>query len=157
MDRHQIAPALLAFSLSASTLAERPDQSVRLASQLRALGVGVGVGGMGPAGVALTTLQRLHPAWLALDASLVASLPDDPVARGTADAVLALARQLGVPAVAVGLESAEARGFLKNAGWDQVQQARLGSAPEAGEITPLMEAMAASPKVAVLHPRNTRD
>ena len=106
LERHRIAPASLEIEITESSLLEKPTEAIAWLRELRELGVGVALDDFGVGYSSLSQLKTLPITRLKLDRSFVSDIAD-PVSRGLIEAFAALARALGVPTVAEGIETPE--------------------------------------------------
>ena len=108
-DRLAAAPwaaGFIAFELDESTALESPAAAVSLARDLRALGARVTLDNFGGGATSINRLRDLQPDLLKLDPRLVQNLPNDPMTRALTRGLREVARVMGVPLVAKGIESA---------------------------------------------------
>ena len=114
----QFDPASLLVELTES---ERIEDVERLASVLgavRELGVSVALDDFGTGWSTLGLLRRVPFDALKIDRSFTAGLPASRSDRALVAAIVTLARSLGVPAVAEGIERPEQHAWLREAGCD---------------------------------------
>ena len=109
---HGLQPEAFCVELPEAAVVNHPARATALAAGLQEAGFAVAVDGVGAALASLSRLRELRANALKLDASLLAGVPSDRRAGAIAAAVLALARSLGIAAVAKGVETEAQRGFL---------------------------------------------
>lgn len=121
LREYQLDPGELEVELSSHTVMADPEFAQARADELRALGVALVLEDVGSSLVSLSRLGQLHPAKLKVDASLVARLPGDNEAYATVNAIVQLARSLGVAVSALGVENEAQRDLLAELGchWQQ--------------------------------------
>lgn len=121
LKAYQLEPGELALELSSHTVMADPEFAQARADELRALGAALVLEDVGSSMVSLVRLGQLHPAKLKIDASLVARLPGDNEAYATVNALVQLARSLGVAVAALGVENEAQRDVLAELGchWQQ--------------------------------------
>ena len=107
----------LRIELAEPTLRQHGQALPRALAALRAQGVSLGVEDVGTGDLSLTTLQRLEVGWLKLDRTLARELGDRPDRLELAAGIGALARELGVEAVAEGVEHEADRNALGALGY----------------------------------------
>jgi diguanylate cyclase (GGDEF)-like protein/PAS domain S-box-containing protein len=115
------APERLCLEFGESVLVHDPDQTRRVLDGLRYLGVRLAIDDFGAGYSPLSHLRRVPLAHVKLDRSLVLELGSDAGAALIAGAVVDLARSLGMPAVAVGVETTEHVAALRELGCDLAQ------------------------------------
>ncbi|MEN7531601.1 MULTISPECIES: bifunctional diguanylate cyclase/phosphodiesterase [unclassified Cupriavidus] len=118
----------LVLEITESVLMTDPKAAEQLLLSLRALGIRFAVDDFGTGYSSLSYLRRFPLSALKVDRSFVADMIDSPHARTIVSAVLSLARELGLVAIAEGVET-EAQGDLLAAqGCDLVQGWRYARA-----------------------------
>jgi len=116
-----IAPASLKLELTESAVMTDPEQALRVFADLKALGVRVSLDDFGTGYSSLSYLRRLPIDTLKIDRSFVSKIDVHADKRQIAQAVLALARALGMDVVAEGVETEAERDLLREMGSDYVQ------------------------------------
>lgn len=116
LREYQLDPGELELELSSHTVMADPEFAQARADELRALGVALVLEDVGSSLVSLSRLGQLQPAKLKVDASLVARLPGDNEAYATVNAIVQLARSLGVAVSALGVENEAQRDLLAELG-----------------------------------------
>jgi diguanylate cyclase (GGDEF)-like protein/PAS domain S-box-containing protein len=129
------APERLCLEFGERVLVHDPDQALRVLDGLRDLGVRVAIDDFGAGYSPLSHLRRVPLAHVKLDRSLVLDLGSDPTAALIAGSVIDLARTLGMPAVAVGVETPEHVAALRDLGCE-LAQGYYFSTPVAAELVP---------------------
>jgi diguanylate cyclase (GGDEF)-like protein len=120
--RHAIAPDRLVIELTETLLTADVAASTRVLADLRALGVRIALDGFGTGCSSLGHLLRLPVDVLKIDRSVVDAVAEQGGrARMAAEAIVALARTLGLPAVAEGVDDAEQRRALQALGCERGQ------------------------------------
>lgn len=121
MHDHHLGAGELELELSSHTVMSDPEFTQARVDELRELGVSLVLEDVGSSMVSLSRLGQLHPAKLKIDSTLVSRLPDDKDACATVNAIVQLARSLGVAVVASGVETEAQRDTLTQAGcrWQQ--------------------------------------
>ena len=144
----RVGEALAAYRLPAGALEVEvseaaalldPAGSVRALGELRALGVPVALDDVGCAATSLTTLARLAPTRLKIDASLVTGLDGGEPATAAVRAVLALGHSLGCVVVAEAVETPAQRRALRALGCDEAQGFLFARPADAAAIERLLE------------------
>lgn len=114
-------PDLLQLEITESMIMERPDDALRTMHQLQALGIVLSVDDFGTGYSSLSHLKRFPVSKLKIDRAFVRDLCTDPHDAVIVDAVVTLARKLGLSTVAEGVETIEQQSMLKQLGCDQYQ------------------------------------
>jgi EAL domain-containing protein (putative c-di-GMP-specific phosphodiesterase class I)/PAS domain-containing protein len=123
-------------------LAGDPLGTTGAIAELRELGVGVALRGLGMAATPLSRLRGLPVTALKLDGALLRGVPEDPEAAAVVASLLALARALGRTAVADGVETVGQRAFLLEHECPRAQGPLIGPPAPAAAIEPLLAAAA---------------
>jgi diguanylate cyclase (GGDEF)-like protein/PAS domain S-box-containing protein len=89
------------------------EQSIEILGQLRSVGMGVSIDDFGVGYSSLGQLRRLPATALKIDRSFVANVPDDASSSSIAEAIIAMARSLGLRVVAEGVETRAQLDFLR--------------------------------------------
>jgi diguanylate cyclase (GGDEF)-like protein/PAS domain S-box-containing protein len=135
---HAVPPALLQLEITETALVTSKDVTFRNIRRLEAEGIGVVIDDFGTGYSSLSYLQELPLAELKIDQSFTTKL-----ARGEAgteaivQAILNMARALGMRSVAEGVETEEQRAWLRENGCDMVQGFLLGRPSEIAEFESL--------------------
>ncbi len=149
----QVRAALEASGLPGdSLLIELPEGAVRQVPEplgqalaaVRASGARLGVDDFGTGYASLPMLQRLGVGAVCIDRRLVAGVPADAERAGLARALIALARGLDFEVVAKGVETAQQREFLAEAGCRVCQGELFAPAGAPEEIEPFLRARLAA-------------
>ncbi|WP_078031478.1 bifunctional diguanylate cyclase/phosphodiesterase [Massilia sp. KIM] len=121
------APAhLLVLEITESVFAENLPEVTERMERLRALGVRFALDDFGTGYSSLAYLRRLPLATLKIDRSFVHEAHEDPGAATIVEAIVALARKLGLETVAEGVELDAQRRYLEACGCDGLQGYLLG-------------------------------
>ena len=115
LREHGLAPGDLALELTERTLQEGAPTAARVA-ELRARGVRLLVDDFGSGSSSLASLHRLELDSLKIDQSLFVGGAPRGEAPDLVRTIVALARELGKPVVAEGVETAEQVAFLRELG-----------------------------------------
>lgn len=120
--RHEVDSHWLGLELTESVLLDDRggDIAPRL-ERLRDLGHRIAIDDFGTGYSSLGYLKELPLDKLKLDRAFVKALPHETADAAIVDAVMAMARGLGLEVVAEGVETAEQRDYLRQVGCDEVQ------------------------------------
>lgn len=121
MHDHHVGAGELELELSSHSLMSDPEFTLTRVEELRAMGVALVLEDVGSSMLSLSRLGQLHPARIKIDSTLVSRLPEDREACTTVNAIVQLARSLGVGVAASGVETEAQRDALAQAGchWQQ--------------------------------------
>jgi diguanylate cyclase (GGDEF)-like protein/PAS domain S-box-containing protein len=111
-------PGSLLVELTESERIEDVDGLANVLGAVRELGVSVALDDFGTGWSTLGLLRRVPFDALKIDRSFTAGLPGSRSDRALVAAIVTLARSLGVPAVAEGIERAEQHAWLREVGCD---------------------------------------
>ncbi len=126
LARHAIAPHCLTLEITESTAMHDVDASLRILGSLDALGVRIAIDDLGTGYSSLLQLKRIPASELKIDRGFVRDLAHDTDDAAIVSAIVALGRTLNLNVVAEGVETAEQRKFLTEAGCDALQGYLLG-------------------------------
>jgi EAL domain-containing protein (putative c-di-GMP-specific phosphodiesterase class I) len=121
-----IDPATLHLEITESAAMSDVERTIETLQELRRLGTELAVDDFGTGYSSLSYLKRLPLDMLKIDRSFVAGVPDDAHAVAIAQAVVALARSLGLVTLAEGIETPEQLDALRRMGVDYAQGYHLG-------------------------------
>ena len=116
-----IDPSQLVLELTESSVMRDAERSVRVLTQLSALGVQISVDDFGTGYSSLSYLRRLPTQQLKIDRSFVQDLEESADARAIVNAVVRLAHALGRKVVAEGVETEGQHDILRGFGCDELQ------------------------------------
>lgn len=121
-----LAPDCLILEITEGTLMHDPTRTESLLNALRGLGVGVSVDDFGTGYSSLAYLKRFPISSVKIDQSFVGELEKDTNDLAIVSAILGLAKELGLCAVAEGVETEGQLAILGEKGCDMVQGYLLG-------------------------------
>jgi diguanylate cyclase (GGDEF)-like protein len=140
LARHEIEPSSLWLEINESTLMTDVEEAHRGLERLHDLGVLIGVDDFGTGYSSLSYLRRFPVDFLKVDRSFVAGLGRGSDDEAIVAAVVAMARNLGLTAVAEGVETAEQRAVLARLGCDMAQGYLWSPPTPAPDATAWLEA-----------------
>lgn len=114
-----LAPACLELEITESGLMD--EQSERNLRAVQAMGVRLSIDDFGTGYSSLIALKRLTLDRLKIDCSFIRNIPNDPDQMAIASAVISMAHQLGLRALAEGVETEAQLDFLRQQGCDAYQ------------------------------------
>jgi len=109
-------PQLIEIEVTESWVISDPARAIATLQRIRALGMGVALDDFGTGYSSLAHLKRLPISSLKIDQSFVADLGGSRADTAIVQAIVTLARILGLEVVAEGVETAEQAAALKTAG-----------------------------------------
>jgi diguanylate cyclase (GGDEF)-like protein len=116
-----LPPSSLCLEITEGTLARATDSVGRSVAALKERGVLFGIDGFGKGLSSLEHLARFHPDALKIDRDLVRDLGRRGAAKAIVSAVVALAHNPGLVAVAGGVETQEQRRTVESLACDRAQ------------------------------------
>ena len=111
----------LELEIQESLVMKNPDESVRILSAIRSLGVRVAIDNFGTGYASMATLQRIPADKIKLDRSLVQTVDQDENSAAICRSIVSLAHGFKLPVVAEGVERIEQYEWLRANGVDGVQ------------------------------------
>jgi len=103
----------LELEITESTAMHDVKRTISIIEGLKSLGVRIAIDDFGTGYSSLSYLKRLTADTIKIDRSFIQELPDDKEDSAIAEAILALAKNLGMEVVAEGVETKEQLEFLK--------------------------------------------
>ncbi|PKO33234.1 MAG: hypothetical protein CVU34_14270 [Betaproteobacteria bacterium HGW-Betaproteobacteria-7] len=126
--------AWIELEITESAALAHPEGAVQVLQRLRASGIQVAMDDFGTGHSSLAMLRTLPLNVLKLDRSFVQHLPASATDAAVAEAVVTLARRLGLTVVAEGVETEAQRDFLADIGCDLLQGFLFARPLPAGEF-----------------------
>jgi predicted signal transduction protein with EAL and GGDEF domain len=134
LDKHGVPASMLEFEVTDSAIMIQPMRAQRLLRQLRARGVRISVDDFGSGYTSLAQLTVLPIAEIKVDRSFVLTMIADPANALIVRSVIELAHNLGLTAVAEGVETEEVLDRLVSFGCDVAQGYHLARPMPAGKF-----------------------
>ena len=106
-------PRHLEVEITETMVMRNLEQSIEILGQLRSVGIGVSIDDFGVGYSSLGQLRRLPATALKIDRSFVANVPDDASSASIAEAIIGMAKSLGLRVVAEGVETRAQLDFLR--------------------------------------------
>ena len=138
-----LEPRSLHLEITESVLMEDAPSSLANLLRLKALGVRVEIDDFGTGYSSLSYLKRLPVDGLKVDKSFVDRLDSDPESRAIVEAMVKLARTLGLKVIAEGVETPGQLASLTELGCDQGQGYYFGRPVEAAAAAEILETVSA--------------
>jgi diguanylate cyclase (GGDEF)-like protein len=133
-------PKLLELELTESLVMQDPEQAAEMLNELKSMGLTLSIDDFGTGYSSLAYLKRFPIDSVKVDRSFVKDIPGDAEDVAIVEAVIALARSLGLRVVAEGVETAEQHEHLKGIGCDEMQGYLKSKPLPADDITRLLQA-----------------
>ena len=121
LARHQIQPSLLTCEITESVAMEDSPVTARFFAALARVGVHISIDDFGTGYSSLSILRKLPAEELKIDRSFVLDLETSSDARAVAEAVIKLAKVLGLKVVAEGVETEGQSQILRALGCNELQ------------------------------------
>jgi diguanylate cyclase (GGDEF)-like protein/PAS domain S-box-containing protein len=130
----------LELDLTEHTVMSDDDDVTERLRRLRGLGVDLALDDFGTGFFSIARIRELGFRRLKIDRSLVAGLPSHPVNVAHVEAILVLARQIGVEVIAEGVETEAERSYLESQGCAGLQGYLLSRPLEPSEVPAFLAA-----------------
>jgi diguanylate cyclase (GGDEF)-like protein len=130
----RLAPGRLELELTESALIENVEHTTRVLADLKSLGVRLALDDFGTGYSSLSHLHQFNFDKIKIDRSFVQSFGDRKESAAVVNAVVHLARDLGITMTAEGIETAEHLEAMREAGCNHAQGYLLGRPKELAKI-----------------------
>jgi len=137
LAEHHIPAELLTLEVTETTAMREPEESIRILTELAALGIKTSIDDFGTGYSSLLYLKRLPASELKIDRAFVSELRPQSGDATIITAIVALAQTLNLKVVAEGVETQEQQAFLTRLGCDSLQGYLLGRPVPAGQVPQL--------------------
>ncbi|MFM7652222.1 MAG: putative bifunctional diguanylate cyclase/phosphodiesterase [Vulcanococcus sp.] len=138
-----LEPELLELEITESVMMDKTGRTLQLLNQLRLRGIRVAIDDFGTGYSSLSYLSALPIDRLKIDQSFVASSFSDANSAVIIEAVISLARSLGMSTIAEGVETEAQRRFLRQQGCEQIQGYLMGRPMPAAAIAGFLQGVPA--------------
>ena len=138
LARHRMPPGTLCVEITEGVLLEAGPATEHALAGLRSLGVELDLDDFGTGFSSLSSLERFHVDGLKIDRAFVAGRERDPRSGAIVEAVLLMARALGVRATAEGVETTEQLTWLTKVGCEHAQGFHFARPQPAAEVEALL-------------------
>ena len=142
LDAADCPATLLQLEITESMVMAHPAQAQATMQRLKAMGVQLSIDDFGTGYSSLSHLKRFPVSKLKIDRSFVQDLESDPNDAAIVDAILVLAKKLGLRCVAEGVETEGQLAFLSALGCDEYQGYLIGRPCDAQAFEQLLRSEA---------------
>lgn len=149
LEETGLLPSCLQLEITESIVMHEPEAAIVTVGRLKKLGVGIQLDDFGTGYSSLSYLCRMPLDALKIDRSFITRMPESPADAEIVRTVLALARSLGMEAIAEGVEQDEHSDQLRELGCLFAQGYRFGK-PISPEETEALLALPAEKAVAAV-------
>jgi diguanylate cyclase (GGDEF)-like protein len=135
-------PHLLELEITESMLIQNVENTRRILTGLKAIGIRIAIDDFGTGYTSLATLQRFPLDTIKIDRSLIRDIAGSTEDTGLADAIIAMGKSLSLTVVAQGVETKDQAEFLRIHACDELQGFYFKRPLPADQFTKLLEAQA---------------
>ncbi|HYH40952.1 MAG TPA: EAL domain-containing protein [Burkholderiales bacterium] len=121
LDAAGLEPDALQLEVTEGTLMDDPVSAAQILRRIRQLGVTVAIDDFGTGFSSLNHLQRFEVDYIKIDQSFVRGIPVEATEVRITDAIIAIARTMGVKLIAEGIETPQQFEYLRNARCEEGQ------------------------------------
>lgn len=114
LERHAVKPWQLDLEITESILMEHIESNIRLLERIRACGIRLSLDDFGTGYSSLAYLKRFKIDAVKIDRAFIKDIPEDEEDKAIVTSIVALAHNLGLTAVAEGVENVRQYAFLKS-------------------------------------------
>ncbi|EXJ15867.1 putative bifunctional diguanylate cyclase/phosphodiesterase [Imhoffiella purpurea] len=125
-EQEGVPPERLHIEITETAIARNEEQALINLEALRAAGFEIWIDDFGTGYSSLKSIKHFPISGLKLDREFVHDLAQNPATQVIASSILSMARNLGYPVVAEGIENADQFEFLRQQGCDRGQGFHLG-------------------------------
>lgn len=133
---------LLELEIHESLLIHDIEKTLRILTDLKAMGIKVAIDDFGTGYSSLATLQRFPLDTIKIDRSYIRDITTRGENSNLAEAIIAMGKSLSLTVVAQGVETREQADFLRDHACDEVQGFYFNKPMSTGEFTELLQAQA---------------
>jgi diguanylate cyclase (GGDEF)-like protein len=133
-----IEPARLTLELTEGYLIQNPQRARQSIERLKALGVNIALDDFGSGFSSIGYLRQFGFDRLKIDRSMISDIDESEKARSLLEATAALARSLGIPVTAEGVERESQAHILLDCGCEELQGYLFGKPMAAEELSALL-------------------
>jgi diguanylate cyclase (GGDEF)-like protein/PAS domain S-box-containing protein len=137
LARTNVDPSTVSLEITETVLMKDAPESLAVLQALKALGVSISIDDFGTGYSSLSYLKRFPVDVLKIDRSFVSGLGQDPDDLAIVQAIVALARSLGMSTVAEGVETQAQLDVLRGLGCTAAQGYLLGRPGAADDLPPV--------------------
>jgi diguanylate cyclase (GGDEF)-like protein/PAS domain S-box-containing protein len=116
-----LEPQALEVEVTESMVMHDPQRAAVILQRLKEMGVAIAIDDFGTGYSSLSYLKRFPIDYIKIDQSFVRGIPRDAEDVGITNAIIAMAKTLGVKLIAEGVDNAEQLAFLKQEGCNEGQ------------------------------------
>jgi diguanylate cyclase (GGDEF)-like protein len=131
-------PQLLELEFAEALLIQRVEETLRILTALKALGIRIAIDNFGTGYSSLATLQRFPLDTIKIDRSLIRDIAGPADETGLANAIIAVGKSLSVTVVAQGVETRDQAEYLRMHACKELQGFYFERALDAEESTRLL-------------------
>jgi EAL domain-containing protein (putative c-di-GMP-specific phosphodiesterase class I) len=121
LAEYDLQPDCLELELTEGVALGNPDEAIKRMEELHARGVRLSIDDFGTGYSSLSYLKRFNAYKLKIDQSFVRDISSDPDDKAIVEAIISMARSLGMKTIAEGVETAEQMAYLYDRDCDEAQ------------------------------------
>lgn len=121
IDSRHLAPSRIEVEVTESTIMQNPIKWINILKKIRESGITISIDDFGTGYSSLNYLRKLPIDVLKIDRSFILDLPFEKDACAVVDAIISMAKSLGITVLAEGVETKEQLDYLKSRKCDIVQ------------------------------------
>ena len=138
IGRHNVDPSLLELELTESALMSNAEHTIKVLSNLKALGIKIAIDDFGTGYSSLAYLKRFPIDKLKIDMAFVRDITVNPDDAAIALAIISMAHSMKMTVIAEGVESRAQMAYLRRHRCDEIQGFHFSRPLPAREMAELM-------------------
>ena len=146
LKRTKLSPQYLELEITEGMLVADVDRAIEIATALREMSVRLAIDDFGTGYSSLLQLRRFPLDALKIDRSFVRDLPNSAQDAAITEAIMSMAKSLGVSVVAEGIETVEQQQFLTSTLCDEIQGFLLGEPAHPDAIAGILRRESSVPR-----------
>jgi diguanylate cyclase (GGDEF)-like protein len=135
-----MSPVLLQLEVTESMVMRNVARAIRVLDAIQSRGIRIAIDDFGTGHSSMSLMKQFPIDTIKIDRSFVRDLAEDPEDQAIAQAIISMAKALGMTVVAEGVETVEQQDFLREHGCDEMQGYLFSKPVPARDLAELLRA-----------------